>query len=342
MSSNGNEIAKHVGVAASAGLPLAAGLRALSEEVRAGPLQDALCEISQRLESGESEQDVFQQRGGELPDDFRTLVGAGVRTGQLGTILEQYLQYSLTSHELRRKLMVALGYPALLVFLATVLMACILLFIVGEFKQIFLDFGTELPGITTAMIALHDFVLVDGLYILFGILFVSLVVWWLFSLTGLQALRTRLLNAIPLFGPLFEASALAQFCRVLALLIEHEVPLPEALRIAGAGSRNANIQAGCHRLAAAVENGTSLEEAMTQTTEFPHGMADVFRWSHRGDAFPDLLHSAADIFASRASIQASVIGTVSEPVVIIGVAVTVGMVVIALFMPLIKLMNDLS
>ena len=151
-----------------------------------------------------------------------------------------------------------------------------------------------------------------------------------------------MINAIPIVGSLFRYLSLSRFCHLLAVLVEFEIRLPDALRMAGDSTRDANIRQGGRLAAENVEQGSSLAEAGSATPHFPPDVVHLFRWESRKDAFRDALHGAAEMFAARAQTQSGLIPVLVEPIMLLVVGVTIGSIIIALFMPLIKLVNDLS
>jgi type II secretory pathway component PulF len=136
--------------------------------------------------------------------------------------------------------------------------------------------------------------------------------------------------------------ALAEFSQILSLLLECEVPLPEALQLVGQGSRDSELAFASKALAGDIEHGGSLATSAVHRPGLPHGLRQILRWSERPQTFPDLLRAASEMFESRARMQSSALVPIFEPLVIVFLGLGVGSIVIALYMPLVKLLNDLS
>ena len=244
--------------------------------------------------------------------------------------------------EIGRRVLLTLSYPVCLILCTIGINFGYLAWVVPLFKKIFLDFGTELPGLTMLIISLSDALSEFGIAIVV-ILVAAAVLAWLITVVLLRpSTRRRLLEKIPVFGPLFSMSSLSQFCQLLAILVENQVRMPDALRMAGTASGNANLREGSNRLADMVEEGSSLTKGAESLPHFPTQMTNIFRWEKRGDAFPDVLRAAADVYSARATIQTGMVAVVVEPFVVIGAASFIVVLVIAMFLPLIKLLNDLS
>ncbi len=341
------------------GLPLNAGLRALAEETSTPRVRKALEAISQRLESGASIEDTLEHFSGHLPADLRMLIGAGVRSGRLPETIERYLEITRERLDLRRCVAASLTYPAILLLVFFGIMLGLFRFVIPDFTAIFEGFDTELPALTMLVVDLSRFVTKHDVLLLtltcLGLATIICASWWLNRhwtapierlrlpqfIAG-PAMRRRLSNIIPLFGAMRQMQSQSRFCGTLSLLVENNVALPEALRVAGLSSRDANLAEGALHLAVQVERGTSLHVAAWQNRRFPRGLVNVFRWEQHGSAFPELLQANAASCSYQTRAIASLVGVVLEPVIICTIAIVVAFNVISLFLPLVQLLNDLS
>lgn len=336
------EIAGGIGDLARSGLPLVPGLRAMREEIPSRRVRRALSLLSNRLEQGESLEAALQATGRQVPEHMRGLLEAGVRSGNLALVLEQYLIYTRAGRDMRRRMWFNLGYPVVLIVLMFALAWFMMAVIVPQFREIFEDFGVELPMITELLLFLSSLFSTNGLWIALAVLGLLVGAWLLARMLGGSPLVRRALCSIPLIGPPFRYTSLSEFCHLLGILVENHVQLPEALRMAGSGSQDSDLRQGSRLVAGEIERGESPDLAALRVNGFPRELAPVFRWSQQRDAFADALHAAGEIFGARAHVQSTLVAPVLEPVIVIGVAVAMGFMVIALFLPLIKLLNDLS
>jgi type IV pilus assembly protein PilC len=135
---------------------------------------------------------------------------------------------------------------------------------------------------------------------------------------------------------------LSEFCSLLAILVDNRVPLPEALRLTAAGLTDANLRDGCRRLAERVEEGAPMADAARGMLHFPRTVLSIFRWQSHAQALADGLRSAGELFAVQARVQSNIVGVFLQPLLLLFVVASVGFVVICMFMPLIKLLNELS
>ena len=325
-----------------AGLPLSAGLRALSEEVPSRRVRKWLRAISDRLERGQSLGAVAREAEGAWPRYFLAMLSAGQRTGKLPVLLNECVVHLRTTAEVRRELWVALAYPAVLIAVAWLLLSFLGTLILPQFRSIFLGFGKELPGITVAILAWSDVMGVVGWWSLPALVLVLWLAWIFAEPLGYERLRDSLVSHVPLFGEARRSAALSEFCRLLSMLVKYEVGLPEAVRLAAGSVRDADLREACFDLATRIQAGESLTDAATQIGRFPQDLLHLFRWADRGEDFAEGLQNASEVLGAQSRVHSHTLAIVFEPAVTIAIGIVVGLTVIALFMPLVKLLNDLS
>lgn len=327
---------------AAAGLPLSAGLRALSEEVPSRKVRAWLRVISDRLERGQSLTSVSREATGAWPRYFLTMLEAGQRTGRLSEMLNDCVGHLRQTADARRELWTAMLYPLILLNTAWLLVSFLSTFVLPKFKSIFDGFGTELPGITVALLSLRD--AFGPLSWWFLPTFV-VGIWWLWNsceALGWQRTRDWLTSRLPMFGEARRSAALAEFCRLLGLLVRSRVPLQDGIRLAAGSVRDFDLQHLCYDVAMRVDSGQSLSQAAKAVGEFPPDLLHLFQWADRDEDFADGLRVASEVLSAQSRIHAHALKLVCEPTVIVLVGVGVALTVIALFMPLVKLLNDLS
>ena len=154
-------------------------------------------------------------------------------------------------------------------------------------------------------------------------------------------LRRGLAGRLPLIGRVWRATSLAEFCHLLALLLESRLPLPEALRLTGEGVQDSDVDASCRLMANQVESGRSLSQAMEKARLFPVGLPRLVRWAENQESLPEVLHMAGAMFESRGRSYSTFVGTVLNVICVLLVFQMV-LFVPALFLPLITLISRLS
>ena len=322
------------------GLPLAAGLRALASELPSRRVRRALETISSRLEQGVSIDEAVAGQIDIVPRHLKVLLRAGVNTGRLGELLEHYLHFARTSLDTRRRSILALFYPLLLILVTMMVSGTLVAFVVPPFEKIFREFGMQIPELTLGVLWLARALGGWRLAILPVLLLVLVLAWILIGrLAG--PLQRKWLYYVPAMGRMVRLSAVSRFCHLLAIGLDHRVPLPEALRLAGSGTGDAYISQTTSRMATDVAAGHSLSQAASTHRMVPE-ITHVFEWEGRDDAFSEVLRATGDICAAQARVQSGLIRVLVEPMAVLGVALIVGLIAIALLMPMAKLLNALS
>jgi type II secretory pathway component PulF len=335
------EIAGQVAGLTAAGLPLGPGLRALGEEVPPGRLRRALGELSRAIDAGEPIEAALGSPRSGLPAHVRGIVLAGARTGRLGQVLGRFAGYADVGDDLRRSLWLRMAYPLAAIGLATTVFIFTSVAVLNPFESIYKDFGVGMPVITRLTFKVARVVTVSWRPLLEGIVALA-VLWLLVGLVAGRATRNAIVANIPIIGPVLRWTSLAEFCHLLGLLLECELPMAEAVPMTGEGVPDAEIRAAGRAMGAEVARGQSLSQAMAGRRVFPAGMARIVAWAegHRGLA--DALHMLGEMFEARARAQASFASSVCSVLGVLsilgGIVVTVGAVMI----PMITMLNKLS
>ena len=334
------EVVQSVSELVGGELPLAPGLRALSSEFPSRRTRRALAMIADRLDRGVAFDEAVQGQLQLVPADLQVLIHAGLKTGDLSGLLDRYLQYARIALDSRRQNWLMAAYPMQLLLGGLLLMAVIAVWIVPDFSKIFMGFDIELPALTILVLYASDVFTSWWGVVPAGLLGVVVAGWWLLGVLA-GPTRQKYLYYVPVVGRKLRLTSMSRFCHLLSLGVSQRVPLPEALRLAGQGSRDPYVQRAAAEMAGDVEGGLSLTHAGMQRRMLPEAM-HVFEWEGREPAFSESLQATGDICAARARLQTNFARVALEPLAICSIASLVGLVVIALFLPLVKLLNELS
>jgi type II secretory pathway component PulF len=335
------QLTEQIAGLAKLGLPLGPGLRALGSELPRGPLRDSLFDLSESLSQGNALDKAMEEQGDRIPPHLRGLVLGGMRSGRLGDILGRFSGYMSIGTELKRKLWLSLAYPLISIIAAITLFVFVNAVLVAQFEAIFRDFGIPLPRLTIGMILISHFFREGWPALL--IVGVAIAVLWVVLRVMLKAPDRRSLAArIPVVGSVWRYTSWAEFCHLLALLLESRLTLPEALRLAGEGVQNSDLDRACRVIASDVERGETLAQAMAIRPELPTGLARLLRWATKQNAIAEILHMAGEIFEARAKGQAMFAGTVMAVLSVVIVLWGVCSVFGGLMLPLITLISKLS
>jgi type II secretory pathway component PulF len=235
---------------ARAGLPLDRGLAAMALDMGRGKLRRVTMAIAQDLRAGHTLPEALARQGRSLPRFYAGLVAAGARTGRISEVLATLTSFAGSQANLRSIVIDALIYPALVLILGFLMFGFLCNFILPQFEQLFLDFRMKLPWITeqVLIIARHPVaaILIPVLGVSFGLLLLNLAVGYS---GGGQATWARFIYSLPIVGTLIRAARLAAFADLLSIMVEFELPLPEAFRLAGEATSEPIMAANAAKVA---------------------------------------------------------------------------------------------
>jgi len=344
-------VASQAGQLMAAGMPLSAALRALAEETENRHLSSVLSKMADRLDAGDEIDKVFSEDSPQIPAYLKGLVHAGTQMGDLAGGIEHYVQFGRLRARIQNRIRVSLAYPLALLSISLLVMFAALFLVLPQFKSIFDGFGVELPGVTAMMLNLSTWTVlaVENWPVTIVLAVLLPVGAWHFvkNLFGPPAWR-RFLYLIPLVGPTMRYGALAEYCHLLAILIDHGLPLPEALELAGEGVSDWNLREGSYVLSKQVDTGNRPGQG-DAVPQFPRDILNVMSWdtsragSGQSAGSPgDALRGAGEIYSAHAEVHSRTITAAMEPAAIFLVACLASLLVISMFMPMVKLLNDLS
>ncbi|MBC8353045.1 MAG: type II secretion system F family protein [Planctomycetes bacterium] len=327
-------------------LPLAEGLRAAGDDTPSRRVAKALRQIAGDVEQGYALDSVMSERGKFLAPHVRGLVAAASRTQRLGVALDDLVEHHRATREVWGKVLGAIAYPMLVLGMTLFVLAFLPIFIVPQFKQMFVEFELELPAITKAVIGVSDAILWltegPGLWIV-AVFCTVLVTFAVLACFGIGTPMThRFTTTMPLVGPIWQWSGTAAFTRLLATMLEYDVPLPDALLLARDGVRDPDVREVAGSFASGVESGKTLSDLLTESNRLPASITPFIRWGERTGKLPDALRAVTDMLLLRVQMRTVLLRSIAPPVVFILVGILVGFMVISLFMPLVSLITGLT
>lgn len=325
-----------------AGLPILRSLRILEGQSKPGPLKNSLIDVIDDVESGNTLSEAMARQPKCFDNLYVNMVKAGEAGGALEVILQRLAEFKERAQSLKRKVQGAMIYPAVVITVATVIVGFIMVFIIPKFKLIFADFGVELPPMTVFLIGCSDFV-ASYWYMLFVIpivLFLSLKIIKK-NKTGAVIVDTVSLY-IPLLGSILSKSITARTCRTLGTLIASGVPILEALSITRDTAGNAVFHKAFDHIHAAIREGESMAVPLRETKIVDELVVNMVDVGEETGALDNMLYKVADIYEEEVEVLVDSLISILEPLMVVVLGLIVGFIVIALFMPLISLVENLS
>lgn len=325
-----------------AGLPILRSLRILEGQSKPGILKNSLAGVIEDVESGNTLSEAMAKQPRCFDGLYVNMVKAGEAGGALEVILQRLAEFKERAQSLKRKVQGAMIYPCAVVGVATLIVGFIMVFIIPKFKKIFADFGTELPGMTIALITMSDIV-VRYFYLAPAIPFACYLMIKLIrkNRTGAFIVDWIALR-IPLMGKIIEKTIIARTSRTLGTLIASGVPILEGLIIARDTAGNAVFVRAFQNVYNAIREGQSMAVPLKEARICDDMVVNMVDVGEETGALDVMLYKIADVYDEEVSVLVDGLVSMLEPLMVVALGLIVGFIVIALFMPLIKLLNDLS
>ncbi len=327
---------------AGAGICLDAGLRQLGKDIQSRRLRTVLEAVASDVERGQRLDQAIEKHAPQMPALYARVVRAGVESGQLPATLLNLSHHLRLVAETRRLLTEALTYPAIVLVLAFAVLCTVLILIVPQFAETFEDFGVRLPVLTTVMIALAQALprlLIGAAIVILGVSVLLLLLP--LTPTG-RWLRERFVLGFPLLGSMIRHSLRARFLRAMAFAVDSGMPLPEAIRLSAGATASEVLLREADRAASRVEQGSAPEEACRGARLIPAMLG--YLAGLRGDAasLRDGLIQLSKAYESRAVHGQSLLRAWAAPLAVFAVGLVIGLVILALFIPLVSLVQSVS
>ena len=321
-----------------AGVPL---LQAFDIVGRGNPnpsVTKLLNDIRTDVETGTSLSAAFRKFPMHFDNLYCNLIEAGESAGILDQLLDRLAVYMEKTEAIKSKIKSALMYPISVLIVAFVVTAVIMIFVVPAFKEVFSNFGADLPGPTLAVIAISE-IFVSYWWLIFGGLgggFYFFMQAWKRN-EKMQHVMDRLMLKMPIFGTLVDKSCIARWTRTLSTMFAAGVPLVEALDSVGGASGNYVYQSATTKIQQEVSTGTALTVAMTNANLFPSMVLQMCSIGEESGSIDHMLGKAADFYEAEVDDMVAGISSLMEPIIIVILGTVIGGIVVAMYLPIFKL-----
>lgn len=327
-----------------AGLPLLRGLHVLQRQTPNASLKDALTGMCESVESGSTFSESLQNYPKIFNNLYVNMVKAGEAGGVLEVVLNRLAEFAEKAERIKNKVKGAMVYPIVVFVAAIGITSFLLVAVIPKFKDIFNDLleGKPLPAITQFVMSASNLVMHNGLMVLAAVAaFVFLFKIFAKTKTGSYVLDVAKINA-PMFGSLVRRTAVARMTRTLGTLLSSGVPVLQALTIVRDTTGNEVIARAMQTVHDAVKEGESMTAPLAACKVFPPMVISMVEVGEETGALPDMLTRIADTYDDEVDNAVEGLTSVIEPLMIIILAVIVGTIVIAMFMPMIQIIGTLG
>lgn len=333
-----------------AGLPLLRSLQILESQQKPGTLKNVLQNVTEEVEGGSSLSEAMAKQ----PKAFDTLYVKMVNAGEIGGVLDIILQrlsdFMEKAEKLKRKIKGAMVYPIVVVGISLVILTGIMLLIIPQFEKIFADFEVELPGLTLWLVNTSSWVAggqpgqqVPGwVFVIFG----PFVVFFTFKLVRKTTIGKAVLDQLmlwtPIFGTLIRKTTIARFTRTLGTLISAGVPILEAVTITGQTSGNYVFEKALRKVHDSIREGETFADPLREAKVCDAIVVNMIDVGEETGDMDSMLMKIADNYDEEVDVAVESLVSLLEPIMVVMLGGMVGTIVVAMFLPMVKMIESLG
>ncbi len=329
-----------------AGLPLVQCLEILAQQQENKYFQQILLQVRQDVEEGSTLAAAMARHPRVFDQLYTNMVEAGETGGILDLILQRLSTFIEKLVKLKRDVVSAMIYPAAVIIMAIGAVAVIMVVVIPQFEQIFLGLlgpGEQLPLPTRIVVGISNFLAGWGGVVILGTIIGTVTALrFYYRTTGGRRNIDRLILKIPILGDIMRKIAVARFSRTLSTLLSSGVPILQSLDITARTSGNVIIEEAIISVRTGVERGENFVDPLKATEVFPHMVAQMVGIGEQTGALDAMLGKIADFYEQEVDAAIANLLTLMEPLLIGFLGVTIGSIVIAMYLPLFTLIGKLS
>jgi len=328
-----------------AGLPLIQCLDILSNQQSNKTFGAVLKDIKGHVEQGSTFSEALKRHPKAFDELFTNLVHAGEVGGILDSIMNRLSIYLEKRQKLVRQVRGAMVYPSVVIVIAIGVMAVLLTFVIPAFESMFAEFGggkDNLPILTRALIGVSNgFVTYLPFFVVFGVAAVITVSYVNRQPRGKRFFHQTYLK-LPIMGSVLKKIAVSRFTRTLGTLLQSGVPILDALEICARTSGNVVIEAGIMHVRQSISEGKNMAEPLAATGVFPDMVVQMIAVGEQTGALDQMLNKIADFYEEETDVAVAAMTSALEPILMVGVGGMVGVVLIAMYLPIFSLAGNIK
>jgi type IV pilus assembly protein PilC len=337
--------ARQLATLVQAGLPLLRGLRVLQKQERSANLKTILGDLAASIEGGSTFSEALAQHPKVFNRLFVNMVKAGEIGGVLEVVLKRLSEFMEKAQKIKGKVIAAMFYPCAVMVVATAIMGVLMVLVIPKFKDIFagaLGNGRPLPGFTTFVLDISANIK-DHFFRTMGIVIACVIIFNIIIRTKFgRKLWDKFKLVMPVLGPVVSKVAISRFTRTLGTLVSSGVPILQALTIVKETSGNVIIGNAVGAIHESVKEGETITAPLEASGVFPPMVISMVDVGEQTGALPEMLMKIADNYEEEVDNAVAAMTSLLEPIMIVFLAVIVGSIVIAMFLPLIDLMGSIG
>jgi type IV pilus assembly protein PilC len=325
-----------------AGLPIVQSLQILTDMQRPGSFRNSLSQVTEDVQGGTMLSDAMARHPKIWDKLYTNLVKAGEAAGALDVILRRLSEFREKAQKLKKKIIGALIYPVAVLTIAVAILTFIMVFIVPKFEQIFRDLNIRLPALTVLLIEMSNFVATFWWIILLALIFGTIGIKIFRGTETGGAVVDRVGLKIPVLGAVVKKGSVARFTRTLGTLVTSGVGFLDALDITKSATPNIVVRNAIQDVRDSVKEGETINEPLRRSGVFDDIVVNMIKVGEETGELDKMLIKIADTYDEEVDSAVAAMMALLEPALIIFMGVAVGFIVIALFLPLISIIEQLN
>eukprot|EP01026_Neomeris_dumetosa_P008980 TRINITY_DN12964_c0_g1_i17.p1 TRINITY_DN12964_c0_g1~~TRINITY_DN12964_c0_g1_i17.p1 ORF type:complete len:431 (+),score=34.91 TRINITY_DN12964_c0_g1_i17:136-1428(+) len=333
-----------------AGLPLLRSLQILEQQAKPGPLKNSLLSVCEEVEGGSSLSEAMSKNPKAFDLLYVKMVNAGEIGGVLDIILQRLADFMEKAERLKRRIKGAMVYPVVVIVIALGILTAIMVFIIPKFEKIFEEFGVTLPALTRWLIRTSRWVAgtnpnqqVPGWIVVCLSPVLAFIFWKLIRKAGPgKAATDMIIVNLPIFGPLVKKSTIARFTRTLGTLISAGVPILEAITITGETSGNYVYEKALRRVHDSIREGESFAGPLRESKTCDSIVVNMIDVGEETGEMDIMLLKIADNYDEEVDVAVQSLTRLIEPLMVVVLGGMIGTIVVAMFLPLVKMIESLQ
>ncbi len=325
-----------------AGLPIIQCLDILYSQQSNTTFKKMLKEIKESVEGGATLAEALKKFPKQFDNLFVNMIAAGETGGILDAILRRLAAYMEKAAKLKAQVKGAMTYPIVTLIIAVMVLAVILVFVIPVFEEMFADFGGELPVPTQIVVAMSDMVKSKIVYIIIGLFLFVIAFKKFYGTEKGREVVDNLLLKIPVFGDLLRKVAVAKFTRTMGTMLSSGVAILEALDIVAKTAGNKTVEKAIYSTRKGIAEGRTMADPLTQSGVFPSMVCQMISVGESTGALDAMLGKIADFYDEEVDQAVENLTALIEPFMLVFLGVTIGGLVVAMYLPIFKMAGAIS
>ncbi len=337
-------LTRQMAILLNAGLPLIRSLKTLSRQAKNPVVKSTLEETATSVEAGSTFSEALAQHPKSFDKLYLNMIRAGEAAGKLELILDRLAVFREKAAKIQGKVKSAMVYPTIVMTIAIIITSGLMIFIVPKFEKTFTELleGAPLPALTQFVMGISKVMINNAAYIVPGIIIAIVAFRFILKVPFLRFYIDWIKYNMPLFGPIVSRSSISKFARTLGTLMGSGVPILNALTIVKETAGNEVVSQAVQKVYDAVKEGEGMAGPLQLTKIFPEMVISMIEVGEETGKLPEMLDKIADTYDEEVDNAVAALTSMIEPVMMVGLAVVVGGIVIALFMPMITIIERLG